>query len=314
MMNTFTYQFQTLKNRFLNNPNAITKLIMINVVVFILVGMVRLGYFLFGGVSGTEELYSSSYYQFWNSLSLSAVPREVLVRPWTLLTYMFMHSGFFHIFWNMLVFYWFGTIFREFQGNNKIISTYIMGGLAGGLLYIIAYSVLPVLADKVPGLGMVGASASVLAVLVAAATLMPNYQVNLLFIGPVKLKYIAMVLVLVDLISLPDGNYGGHIAHIGGALYGFLYIRQLNQGRDLGGWVIKLLFAIENAFKSNPQAKAAKRKTKFKTYKSKDSAGVKQATHNKQEAVDRILDKIAKSGYDSLSEEEKNTLFHASNK
>ncbi|MEA3496766.1 MAG: rhomboid family intramembrane serine protease [Bacteroidota bacterium] len=293
--------------KFTKSNNIIYKLILINVIFFVIVGIVRLGFFL-----STGETYSNGYLQFWNNLSLSADSSTTVTKPWTLITYMFMHSGFFHIFWNMVILYWFGSIFREYQNDEKVLSTYILGGLTGGIFYLIIYQFIPFLGDKAPLLGMVGASASVLAILVAAATLTPNYSINLLFIGAVKLKYIAIALIVIDIISFPEGNYGGHIAHLGGALYGFIFVRQLQKGKDIGSWINKLLFSIKEAFKSQ-------KKTKFKTYKGngkKEQSKPKSTARNiaDQKEIDDILDKISQSGYDSLSEKEKERLFDASKK
>jgi len=320
-MNILSTIYDTIR-RYLSYNNMITKLIVINVIIFVAVGFVRLGFFLFGGLESLSGFEGSGFVKFWNNLSLSADSSFVITKPWTLVSYMFMHSGVFHILMNMLILFWFGSILRDFQGDNKVLSTYLLGGISGGLIYIVSYQLIHVHSNNIPGLGMVGASASVLAVLIAAATLTPDYRVNLLFVGPVKLKYIALVLVVLDFINLPYGNYGGHIAHLGGALYGFIFSRQLKKGVDIGAWLTKMLFTIKEAFKTSPKTKTNKKSdTKFKAYyggkyqssETKKESGTAQSIMD-QEAIDKILDKIAKSGYESLSDKEKDILFSASKK
>ena len=306
-------QFGTRKDNLitsiLKGNNTLHKLILINVLIYIIVGIIEVVFILF-------KLKMPVFYSIWNNLSLSALPHQVILKPWTLLTYMFMHSGFFHILFNMLMLYWFGKIFMDYLFNRKLLTTYILGGLSGALLYLLAYQFIPYLQERAPMLGMVGASASVVAIIVATATLLPNYQVMLMFIGAVKLKYIAIVLVLIDVLSLKGTNTGGHFAHLGGALYGFIYVVQLQKGRDIGAWLGVIFDAvfkfIIGLFRPAPRTKP------FKVYRNEDKTP-NQPHPNKQtrpdpKIIDDILDKIAKSGYESLSEKEKDILFNASKK
>jgi membrane associated rhomboid family serine protease len=210
---------------------------------------------------------------------------------------MFLHVQFFHILFNMLWLYWFGEIFVLYLGDKKVLPLYIIGGLSGALIYILAYNLLPVFKPVVEISYMLGASASIFAIVFAAATLNPDHEIGLILIGAVKIKYIALVSLLLDVITIPYSNAGGYIAHVGGALSGFLFIKALRSG-----WDVTAIF---------------RRKTKVKVaYKSAAAKSASGPARGKgeQEKVDEILDKIARSGYESLTKEEKDFLFHYSKK
>lgn len=219
---------------------------------------------------------------------------KLLIRFWTPLTYMFLHSGFFHILFNMLWFYWLGSIFQEYLGGKKLVDLYIIGGLAGAFLYVLFYNVFPLFADVRMFSTTVGASAAVMAIIVATATLLPDYTIQLMFLGSVKLKWIALFYVLFDLISITGPNAGGEISHIGGAIAGFFYIKHIQGSTMLG--------------------KAFQRFSKPKTLQvvSKNYAKSSTTLRSKEEEIDSILDKISQSGYASLTKKEKETLFNAS--
>jgi membrane associated rhomboid family serine protease len=238
-------------------------------------------------------------------LAVPASLTALLMKPWTIITYMFYHEEFFHILFNMLWLFWMGKIFVEYLGSKKLLSTYMLGGICGGVLYILAYNFFPLFRESVNYSYALGASAGVLAVTVAAATLVPDYRIGILFLGPVPLKYIALVTVLLDVINISGSNAGGHIAHLGGALFGFVYIRQLKQGRDLAKWFNSIADRLATAFSGR-----RKMKVKYKgTARDEDYVASKKA---KQERTDEILDKISKSGYGSLSNEEREFLFKSS--
>jgi membrane associated rhomboid family serine protease len=222
-----------------------------------------------------------------------------LMHPWGIITYQFIHGGILHLLFNMLWLYWMGGIFREFLGSRKLLSVYLLGGMAGGVLFMLAYQFIPAF-NSVSEYGMViGASGSVLAITVAAATLVPDYTIGLLFFGQVKIKYLAVAAVILDLLSMAGPNAGGHIAHLGGALFGFIYIRQLRQGRNTGAWLDRLTAFIEQLFqKKKPAMRVVHRQ--------------KNTDQPDQETIDRILDKIGRSGYDSLTSREKEILLKAS--
>jgi hypothetical protein len=187
-----------------------------------------------------------------------------------------------------------GQIFEEYLGNKRTIGLYILGGLAGALFFVAAYNIFPFFADAVVGSTVVGASASVMAVIVATATLLPNYSISLMFIGPVKLKWIAIFYILIDFLSIAGPNAGGEFSHLGGALLGFIYIKQLQRGHD---WIGAINGIFKTRSKLNVAAKNSERNSNSKP---------------RQEEIDRILDKISQTGYGSLNKQEKEILFRAS--
>ncbi len=273
--------------------NMVVKLIFVNVAVFVFFGLLN----LVGFVAQTNTFY----YFLLNHLQVTASLHTLLYQPWSVFTYMFLHVGLLHILFNMLWLYWFGEIFVLYLSDKKVLPLYIIGGLGGALLYILAYNLLPVFKPILEGSYMLGASASILAIVFAAATLNPDHEISLILIGPVKIKYIALFSLLLDVINIPNGNAGGYIAHVGGALTGYLYITSLRGGFDPVGSFVKL-------FKRKPAVKVS--------YKSTDARPGNTTARSKgeQEKVDEILDKIARSGYDSLSKEERDFLFNYSKK
>jgi len=229
-------------------------------------------------------------------LRVPAYLPKLLSHFWTPLTYMFMHASVYHVLFNMLWLYWFGQIFEEYLGNKRTLSLYILGGLTGALFFIFCFNTLPLFTQvkAASGTTLVGASAGVMAIIVATATLLPDYSISLIFIGPVRLKWIALFFVVSDFLATTGANAGGEISHLGGALTGFIYIKQLQKGNDFSVFLSKL-------FKPKPKLKVvAKNPMKY-------SGGVPR-----QEEVDAILDKISKYGYDNLSKPEKEILFRAS--
>jgi len=282
-----------IKKTFRNN-NAINKIIVINVIVFIGIGIINASIFLSG--NNTQNVYSTiDSYMKWFELPASFI--TFLTRPWSIITYLFLHDPFsiFHILFNMLWLYWIGNILHEYLGNRKVYESYFGGGIFGGLLYMISYNVMPVLREQMPNTFALGASASVLSVIVSAATLLPEYGIGIMFLGIVRLKFIALFAIVLDLVSIPISNTGGHIAHIGGALFGFLYIKYIYGKIRFPEWLVSIF--------SRPKLKvhySAKQKTTTESYEPS------------QEEIDLILDKISKSGYDSLSKKEKEILFKAS--
>ena len=246
-----------------------------------------------------------------NLLQYIAVPAHfptLISRPWTLLTYMFFHEGFIHILFNLLWLYWMGKIFLSFMSEQKLLGVYIMGGISGGLLYILFYNIFPAFSEVLPISFAMGASASVLAVVFAVATYAPNYTLNLMFIGPIRLKYIALFMVVLDIISIAGSNAGGHIAHLGGALFGYLFIYFQKQDVDLA----RPVYYFADAFSSNPSTRRRK-KMKVDHSKPTDDYEYNRVKADQQKEIDRILDKISKGGYISLTEEEKQTLFRMKN-
>lgn len=289
-----------LKNQY-KNGSALIKLIFINVTVFLVVNVIGLLLYFFKVENGIGQVI--------NWLALPSDVTKLLYQPWTIFTYMFLHEEIFHLLFNMLVLYFGGQIFLQFLNNKKLVSTYLLGGLSGGLLYVLLFNVLPVFEQISPLSVALGASASVMAVLIAAATYVPNFVVRLIFLGNVKLKYIALIYVVLDMVSIPKGNAGGHIAHLGGALFGFIYILQLQRGNDFTAGFNRFLDKLKNLFSFKRNMKVV-----YKSTKSRDDAAFNAQKKANQQKIDAILDKIAKSGYDSLTGEEKAILFDASRK
>ena len=279
--------------------NMVMKLIFMNIGVFLFFGIFNLGSFLFQNTS----LYNLVLSKVEMPASLSVL----LTQPWAVFSYMFLHTAFFHVLFNMLWFYWFGEIFVLYLGDKKILPLYILGGIAGAVIYILAYNLLPVFKSSIDVSMMLGASASIFAVVFAAATIAPDYEIRLLFIGSIKIKYVAVISLLLDVINIPYGNAGGYIAHVGGALSGYLYIKSLQGGFDFTSPLTKFFDAIANLFKPKSNIKVS-----YKSETPKTNSTSRSKTE--QQRVDEILDKIARSGYDSLAKEEKDFLFNYSRK
>lgn len=291
--------FEDLKNAFKRSNNYLNQLIVINVVAWIVYSLI----FVIGEISNQEWLFDIIRI----NVELPSEIQRFLSKPWTLISYFFLHkrTDLFHILFNMLWLYWCGRIIEDLVGSSKILGLYVWGGIAGGLLYLLAYNIIPHYINLGPAL-LVGASASVMAVVVGAATLAPEYSFNLLFIGRVKMLYIGLFYIVISLIGLAGKNGGGEIAHLGGAIAGYLFIKQLQNGHDLGKPIFGIIDFINKLFKPAPEMKVSHKKDKKS--KSSKSAGVPQAE------IDIILDKISQSGYESLTKEEKNKLFSASQK
>lgn len=278
--------WQTIQYKMLRSGSKLNLLIGINIIVYLLINITHT-FAKFFFKTGIIAFYSNEY------LLLSPNLHTLLTHFWTPFTYMFMHAGIFHILFNMLWLYWFGQIFEEYLGKSRTLGLYIMGGLAGAFLFVLCYNTVPLFSgDNAP---LVGASAGVMAIIIATATLLPDYTIPLIFIGPVKLKWIALFFIIIDFFGIVGPNAGGELAHLGGALMGFVYIKQLQRGHD---WIA----GITNIFKPKSKLKVV----------SKNSSG-RSSERPRQEEIDLILDKISQSGYDSLTRQEKEILFRASN-
>ncbi len=278
---------------------TLVRLIYINLGVFLVFNILKAIFFL----GGIDIGFSLSRY-----LAVPADLSNLAEKPWTIFTYMFFHEGFIHILFNLLWLYWLGRIFLSFMSERKMIGVYIMGGLSGAFMYILFFNVFPAFTEVLPVSYALGASASVLAIVFAAATYAPNLSLNLIFIGPVKLKYIAAFMVVLDIIGIAGSNAGGHIAHLGGAIFGYLYIYSQKQGVNLAkpvDWFI-------DAFTTSPSTQR-RRKMKVDHKKPTNDYEYNKMKAEKQAEIDRILDKISKAGYDSLTAEEKKTLFKMKN-
>ncbi len=293
-------EFKQAFNRY-NNGHV--QLIIINVAVFVVMGILM----VFTIPSGLSGVFAAIHSQF----TIPPTFAEFITRPWTILTYMFAHdlSDFLHILFNMLFLYWFGRLFVEYLGSDKLIALYILGGIVGGVSYLLAYNTIPFYIERSGFSGMVGASAAVNAIIVATATLLPNYTFFLLFFGPVRIKYIAAVFVFLSFLGTVGSNAGGNIAHLGGALIGFIYMKQLQAGVNWGSWVTVTLEWFKDLFRSRPKVKVTYRKDAGAT----QAKGTGKSTVS-QDELDAILDKISAGGYESLTKDEKEKLFNASKK
>lgn len=296
---------------FFTKREALSRIILINIAIWLLIGLVLNLAFLFSTPeAGTSGLYKELLKEYISrNLGLPANVAILLQKPWTLISYMFIHIDFWHILFNMLWLYWFGTIFVQYLSQRQFLATYIYGGIAGGLLYILSFNVFPVF-DFVRGTALaIGASASVLAIVVAISFYVPNYTINLFILGPIKIKYIALVTVLMDVLMLSGGNAGGHLAHLGGALWGIAYVKMLPYFDPAK------LFVILSGVSINKYREA--RRQKFKVHMGKPPVSDEEYNLQKkerQQRIDKILDKISHSGYNSLTKEEKDLLFSSSKK
>ncbi len=284
--NDIRYRFATL--------SIAEKLIVVNVLVFILNLLIP---FLFARHGG----FISQWFQLPKEFN------EFLFQPWSIVTYSFFHAGFTHIFWNMLLLYFGSRTFLNLFSVKRFINVYFLGVIVGGLAFILSYNLFPAFAGERTAL--IGASAGVMAILIFICSYMPNQEVRIIFFN-IKLWYIGAIFVLLDLIQMAyDGNAGGHLAHLGGAFIGFLYARKLLEGKDIGSGFERFTSGIANIFKPN---KKSPLKTVHKSNKSKKvHTSVSVPKSIKQKQIDDILDKISKSGYESLSKEEKDFLFKA---
>ena len=284
--------------------NIVVRLIYINVAVFVL-GIL---------LSVVLGLFNINVGHILRDLYLPADLLQLLRRPWTIITYMFMHAGIWHLLGNMLWLFWFGRLFLYFFSSKHLRGLYVVGGLLGGLCYILAYNLFPVFRGQLYSATLVGASASVLAVAIATAVREPDYKINLMFVGPVKLKFFALFIVLFDVLYVGSDNAGGHLAHLGGALAGWWFVKGLGKGYDITHWANVCMDSVARLFSKHE----GKRKPKMKVHVNNTANGRKaDDAYNAQkkertDEIDRILEKLKKSGYSSLNEEEKRKLFDAS--
>jgi membrane associated rhomboid family serine protease len=296
---------QDIRDTFSRRDNALNQLIVLNVLVFGVVVLLFAIAFLSQQTTGWYEVVM-------RQLQLSANPRTLAFHPWTLLTYAFVHQSPFHILFNMLNLYYFGQIIREYLGDRRLISIYVLGALAGALVFLLAYNFLPVLQPgALTGQPVIGASAAVIAVIVAAATLLPNYTFMLFILGPVKIKWIATALVFISVAAINQKNTGGEITHIGGAVLGFVFIKVLNLGRDMGRPVEAVLDWFSHVA-NKPAMRVTHRQPVATSARGAASSKNNAAPIAGQDEIDLILDKISRSGYESLSKDEKQKLFRAS--
>lgn len=260
------------------------RLIALNVICFLLLAIVRIVFSL-----------SDSEYYYTEILRFLTVPADIdifIYRPWTAITYAFTHEQIFHILFNMLFLFWFGRIIQEYIGGKRLLHLYILGGLFGAGIYLLMYNVVPFFIEQRSS-GMLGASAAVYAVMVGAAVLLPNYTMFLLFLGPVRIKYIVLFYVVLSFLQTTGANAGGQLAHLGGALAGWMYILQIKSAGGIFGKV-RRIFRVKKKIRIVHFADEHREHRKVS-----------------EQEIDRILDKISECGYHSLTKEEKQILFDA---
>ncbi|MBK7731909.1 MAG: rhomboid family intramembrane serine protease [Bacteroidales bacterium] len=288
--------------------STLTRLMYINGAIFLLIKIIE----VIGVLTSSPGLATAVI----SNLAVPASTSALALKPWTPVTYMFTHQGFIHLLFNLLWLYWFGKIFLAYLDQRKLVSVYIMGGLAGALLYIIVFNLFPAFASAVNISIALGASASVMALVIATAVYLPDLELHLLFIGRVKLKYLALITFLIISGFDFSVNIGGKIAHIGGAVMGFAYGQGLRNGRDFGAWLSRILDFFVNLVKPGKglRVKYKRAGASFNTKKTKTDYDYNSAKAERQKEIDHILDKISKGGYDSLTKEEKTILFSESQK
>lgn len=275
------------------------QLIYINVAVFILTTLAEV----------ILQLFNRSIGGVFEWLELPASLSRFIIQPWSVLTYMFMHAGILHILFNMLWLYWFGALFLNFFSAKHLRGVYILGGICGGVLYMAAYNIFPYFRPMTEYSFMLGASASVLAIVAAAAYREPNYPIRLFLFGTMRLKYLALIVIGMDLLFITSNNAGGHIAHLGGALAGLWFAASLSKGTDITAWLNKALDTVAALFSFKPRKPRMKVRYGSGRQKDYDYNARKKA---QSDEIDRILDKLKKSGYENLTTEEKKSLFDAS--
>lgn len=289
LINQIKYRIQRL--------NGVEKLIMINVACFVAPLFLNTILFLFN--------IPSSFFLGWFELSSSLI--DLLFKPWTILSYSFLHSGFFHLFWNMYLLFFISRLYLNIFSVRNFFNIYFLGVILGGITFILSYALFPAFQNSSPF--MVGSSAGVMAVFIFMSTYSSDLEVSLILFN-IKLRYLGIAFVLLDIIQIPYGNAGGHIAHLGGAGLGFLYAQRLKQGVDIGEPFGVIIDKVINLFKIKPKMKPV-----HKNF-SKTKSVNKNLTNNDkvQKRIDDILDKISMSGYESLTQEEKDFLFRVGKK
>ena len=246
--------------------------------------------------------FSAANFLYWFSLSSSFW--GILEKPWTLVSYAFFHASFSHLFFNMIMLYFGGQLFLNLFNAKRFLNVYFLGLITGGLVFLLSYTIFPVFSGN--GASLIGASAGVTAIFIFICAYMPYQEVRVLFFN-VKLWQLGVFFILTDLIQIPNGNAGGHLAHIGGGILGFVYANKLKEGQDIGRFFDSVLSSLSKVFTRTKSPL----KTAYKNNKSASSQGVTTAykEREQQKKIDAILDKISHSGYDSLTKEEKDFLF-----
>lgn len=281
---------------FFRRGDALSVLILINVVIWVIISLIRVGFAL-SGESSFAFLQSTLAF-----LGAPASPEALATSFWTLITYSFVHIDFFHLLFNMLWLYWIGKLFIEYMSQHQLIWVYLLGGMSGYLVYMLAFNAFPGFLHIAPTSRLIGASAAVMAIVTAIAFYLPNYRINLLFLGRIRLIHLAIALVVLDFLMISSNNPGGHLSHIGGCIFGYLYVLSIRKN-----WLKKLKLKV--LFKPKPKAKI-----KYRPGSAKEEKEYFEDKKHMEEEIDRILDKIKLTGYQGLTAKEKETLFKYSKK
>ncbi|WP_298615149.1 rhomboid family intramembrane serine protease [uncultured Odoribacter sp.] len=292
-----------LKKSFVKG-NALTRLIYINIGIFLLVKIIHVLIILFGQKSGVDNIILEN-------LGISANPSFLLTHPWTVFTYMFTQFDFFHLLFNMLWLYWFGSFFLKHFTQKELTGVYLLGGICGALLYVTVYNLFPAFELSRYYSWAVGASASVMAIVFAVCLYLPQQHIYIFLIGPVKLIYLALFTAAIDILSIPSSNAGGHIAHLGGALFGYLFVLSVKHNRNIAGSTTAFFERIGRFF-----TRLFTDHKKMHIRHKKNVAEMNDREYNaykkqKDDRINKILDKISRSGYESLTKEEKEILFRS---
>lgn len=285
--------YKQIQNSF-KSGDMTMRLIYINIFLFILVAIFRVVLKLFN----VDLFYISQWFSVPSNLL------ELKTHFWTPITYMYYHEEFFHILFNMLMLFWFGKIFVMYFSEKKLLSLYVFGGLVGAFIYVLAYNIFPFYEDSVKHSILMGASGSIMAIILAVAVKAPDMELNLLLLGRVKLKWIAATMILISFFGVTSENGGGEMAHLGGALGGAVFALVDRRGVDITAFISIVINFFVNLFKPKPKIK----KTVYHAQKMSRGDYNQMKAQNEKE-IDDILDKIKTSGYESLTAEEKRKLF-----
>lgn len=288
--------------------NALTMLIAVNLIVFVILAFVKVAYYFSKSDQGLNFFYNNFFY--W--LTLPADLDKFLSRPWTLVTHMFVHDtqNVWHILGNMIWLWAFGYILQDLTGNRQVIPVFIYGALTGAICYMLAYNFIPPLKEHLSTAQAFGASAGIMAIAIGTTTLAPNYRIFQMLNGGIPIWVITVLYLIIDLATIPESNPGGHIAHITGGVMGFAYMTMLRRGKDWGNWMNNFYDWCSNLFDPDKPKKGKSVRSQL-FYKATVQPFTKTPTVT-QQRIDEILDKINQKGYQSLSEDEKEILKRAS--
>jgi membrane associated rhomboid family serine protease len=287
---------------------VLTRLMYVNGAVFLLIKIIE----VIGVLTASPGLATAVI----SNLAVPASVSALALKPWTPVTYMFTHQGFIHLLFNLLFLWWFGKIFLAYLDQRKLLSLYILGGLSGALFYIAVFNIFPAFAGTVNVSIALGASASVMALVIGTAVYLPDLELHIFLLGRIRLKYLALATFFITSVFDFSVNTGGKISHIGGALMGLAYGYGLKNGKDIGAWLNTIIDFFVTLFRPGKKLKVKYKKAgaTFDARQTKTDYDYNSMKVERQQTIDRILEKISKGGYDSLTREEKAILFSESQK